>query len=172
MNTFIIILRIIHIFSGVFWVGVSFFNIGFLQPTVRATGTEGQTVMRHLTQKTRLLVTTYTAATLSLFSGLILYWIVSGFRLSFLTSGYGLSLTTGSIAGFIAWIFAIVVIRGIFNRMQAIGREIQVQGGPPSPQQATEMQGLGARLGQVGQIGVVFMIIALLGMSAGQYLTF
>jgi uncharacterized membrane protein len=53
MVSLIIILRIIHIFSGVFWVGVSFFNIGFLQPTIRATGAEGQAVMRRLSQKTR-----------------------------------------------------------------------------------------------------------------------
>jgi hypothetical protein len=36
----------------------------------------------------------------------------------------------------------------------------------------TEMQALGARLVKVGQIGVVFMVIALLGMSAARYVTF
>ena len=172
MNILIIILRIIHIFAGVFWVGVSFFNIGFLQPTVRATGAEGQAVMRHLTQNTRLLVTTYTAATLNLVSGLILYWIVSDLQVSFLTSGYGLSLTIGAVAGIIAWIIAIFVVRGIFNQMQAIGREIQAQGGPPTPEQAAAMQALGVRLGKVGHMGVIFLTIALLGMSVGQYLVF
>jgi uncharacterized membrane protein len=172
MNTLIIILRIIHIFGGVFWVGVSLFNVGFLQPAVRATGAEGQAVMRYLTQKTRLLMTTYSAATLTLLAGLILYWIVSGFRLSFLTSGYGLTLTIGAIAGIIAWILAMFVVRGIFSQMQGIGQAIQAQGGPPTPQQMTEMQALGARLVKVGQIGVVFMVIALLGMSAARYVTF
>lgn len=172
MNVLIIILRIIHIFSGVFWVGVSFFNIGFLQPAVRATGAEGQAVMRHLSQKTRLLTTTYTAATLNMLSGLILYGILSGLQGSFVTSGYGLSLTIGGLAGLIAWVIAIVVVRGIFDRMQAIGRNIQAQGGPPSPEQAAEMQALGARLVKVGQAALVFMTIALLGMSMGQYLTF
>jgi uncharacterized membrane protein len=172
MVSLIIILRIIHIFSGVFWVGVSFFNIGFLQPTVRATGAEGQVVMRHLSQKTRLLVSTYTAATLNMLSGLILYGIFFGFQLSALTSGQGLTLTIGGIAGVIAWVIAIVVVRGIFSRMQAIGRDIQAQGGPPTPEQSAEMQALGARLGKVGQAALVLMIIALLGMSMGRYVTF
>ncbi len=97
-----IILRIIHIFSGVFWVGVSFFNIGFLQPTVQATGAEGQKVMQHLTQNTRFVAISYTAATLNLLSGLIMYWILFRFRLSALSSGYGLTLRIGSIVGFIA----------------------------------------------------------------------
>jgi uncharacterized membrane protein len=133
MNILILVLRVIHIFSGVFWVGFAFFNIGFLQPTVKATGAEGQKTMQYLTQKTRLLSTVYATATLTMLSGLTMYWILSGFRLSFIGSGYGLVLTIGSIAGVIAWIYAVVVIRGIFNRMGAIGQQIQAQGGPASP---------------------------------------
>ena len=86
MNTLMLILRIIHIFSGIFWVGVSFFNIGFLTPTVLATAPESQKVMQHLTQKTRFLTATYTAATLTLLSGLVMYWILSGFRIDYMTS--------------------------------------------------------------------------------------
>jgi len=172
MVILMIILRIIHIFSGVFWVGVSFFNIGYLQPTIRATGAEGQKVMQHLTQQTRFTAAVYTAATLNLLSGLIMYWIVSGFRPSFMTSGYGLSLTIGGIAGVIAWVFAIVVIRGILGQMQAIGRAIQAQGGPPTPEQGSALQALSGQLVKMGQWGVVLMIIALLGMSVGQYASF
>jgi uncharacterized membrane protein len=137
MAILIMVLRIVHIFSGVFWVGFAFFNIGFLQPTVKATGAEGQKMMQYLTQKTRLLSTVYTTTTLTMLSGLIMYWILSGFRLTFISSGYGFVLTIGSIAGIIAWIYAVVVIRGIFNRMQTIGQEIQAQGSPPTPEQAT-----------------------------------
>jgi len=156
-------LRGIHIFSGMFWVGFAFFNIGFLQPTVKATGAEGQKTMQYLTQKTRLLSTVYTTATLTMFSGLIPYWILSGFRLTFLRSGYGLVLTTGSIAGIIAWIFAVVVIRSIFQQMQTPGHQTKSQGSPPTPERDTQMQALVARLGKVGRVALVFLIISLLG---------
>jgi len=169
MVILIIVLRIIHIFSGVFWVGFSFFNIGFLQPTVKATGAEGQKTMQYLTQKTRLLSTVYTSATLTMLSGLIMYWILSGFRLTFMSSGYGLVLTIGSISGIIAWIYAVVVIRGIFMRMQTIGQEVQAQGSPPTSEQAAQMQALVARLGKVGQVALVFLVIALLGMATARY---
>ena len=172
MAVLIMVLRVIHIFGGVFWVGFAFFNIGFLQPTVKATGAEGQKTMQYLTQKTRLLSTVYATATLTMLSGLIMYWILSGFRLSFIFSGYGLVLTVGSIAGVIAWIYAVVVIRGIFNRMQTVGQEIQTQGSPPTPAQATQMQALVARLGKVGQVALVFLVIALLGMATAQYTPF
>jgi len=172
MGFLIMALRVIHIFSGVFWVGFAFFNIGFLQPTVKATGAEGQKTMRHLTQKTRLLSTVYATATLTMLSGLVMYWILLGFRLSVFLSGYGLVLTIGSIAGVIAWIIAVVVIRSIFNQMQTIGQEIQAQGGPPTPEQATQMQALVARLGTVGKVALVFLVVALLGMSMARYSPF
>lgn len=172
MGILVMILRVIHIFSGVFWVGFAFFNIGFLQPTVKATGAEGQKTMQYLTQKTRLLSTIYTTATLTMLSGLIMYWILLGFRFSALLSGYGIVMTIGSIAGVIAWIYAVVVIRGIFKQMQTIGQEIQAQGNPPTPRQATQMQALVARLGKVGQVALVFLVIALLGMAIAQYTPF
>ncbi len=169
MAILIIVLRVIHIFSGVFWVGFAFFNIGFLQPTVKATGAEGQKTMQYLTQKTRLLSTVYATATLTMLSGLIMYWMLSGFQLAFIGSGYGAVLTIGSIAGIIAWIYAVVVIRGIFKRMQTIGQEIQAQDSPPNPEQATQMQALVARLGKVGQVALVFLVISLLGMATARY---
>jgi uncharacterized membrane protein len=172
MSILILILRIIHIFSGVIWVGFSFFNIGFLQPTVRATGGEGQKVMQYLTQKTRLLSTVYATATFTMLSGLVMYWILLGFRLSALHSGYGLVLTIGATAGVIAWVIAVVVIRAIFNQMQTIGKAIQIQGSLPTPEQVAQMQALVARLGRIGQFGLVFLVIALLGMSTAQYAPF
>lgn len=172
MNTLMIVLRIIHIFSGVFWVGVSLFNIGFLQPTIQSTGSEGQKVMQHLTTQTRFTMTVYTAATLSLLSGLSMYWILFGFRLSALGSGYGLSLTIGGLAGVIAWFMALFVIRRIIGRMQAVGKAVQKQGGPPNAQQAAELQAAGAQMAQMGRWGIALMVVALLGMSVAQYVRF
>jgi uncharacterized membrane protein len=167
-----IILRIIHIFAGVFWVGVAFFNIGYLQPTIRATGAEGQKVMRHLTQQTRFTSATYGSATLNMLSGLIMYWILSGFQWSFLSSGYGLVLTIGSIAGLLAWLVVIFLLRNIFSQMKAIGQQIQTQGGPPTAEQSSQMQTLGAQLIRIGQTNLVLLIIALVGMAAAQYAVF
>ncbi|MGD2155599.1 MAG: hypothetical protein PVG32_01905 [Anaerolineales bacterium] len=171
MTTLMIILRIIHIFAGVFWVGVSIFNVRFLQPAVQSTGKEGQTVMQYLTSQTRFTVTMYTVATLSLLSGLTMYWILFKFRLSALSSGYGLTLTIGGIAGAIAWVLAIFFVRNVINRMQAIGKAVQQQGGPPTAEQGAELQAASVQMVKLGQWGVAFMIVALLGMSIAQYVS-
>ncbi len=170
MAALLTFLRIVHIFSGVIWLGIAFVNIVFLQPAIRASGPEGQQVMGYLTGRTRFLATSYTAATLTALSGLLLYGILSDFKLSYLASAYGLSITIGGLAGLIGWVIVMVSVRGILNRMRAIGAEIKAQGGPPQLEQAAELGRLGARLTRIGQASLVLMAISLLGMSGGQYL--
>lgn len=172
MRNLIMVLRVIHIFGGIIWVGFSVFNIGYLQPAIGATGSEGQKVMGYLMQKTRLLSTVYTSATLTLLSGLTMYAILVGFRLPIILSGYGIVLSTGALAGLTAWIIAVFLVRGAINQMQSMGRELQAQGGPPTPDQMGKMQALSARLATVGQVGVGFMIVAVLGMAIAQYAPF
>jgi len=172
MAILIILLRIIHIFAGVLWVGAAFFNLLFVQPSVRATGSEGQKVNQFMVQKTRLTTYVYASATLNLLAGLALYYILSGFRLSFLQSGYGLVLTIGGLAGVIAWVIVVLLVRGVFSQMGALGKTIQAQGGPPTPEQASEMQALGKRLSSLGNWGMALMAIAVIGMSMARYVRF
>ncbi len=53
-GTTIILLRLIHILSGVFWVGSVLFVARFLLPTLRAVGPAGGPVMQQLTQVRKL----------------------------------------------------------------------------------------------------------------------
>ena len=172
MNILMSVLRFIHIFSGVLWVGSAFFNVLFVQPSVRGTGAEGQKMNQFMIQKTRLTSYVYGMATLNILAGLILYFIISGLRLSFLRSGYGLVLTIGALAGMVSWVVVVFLVRGIFTRMGAIGKMIQAQGGPPTPEQAGEMRALGMRLSSLGNYGLIFMTISVLGMSIASYMNF
>ena len=172
MAIVIILLRIIHILAGALWVGAAFFNLLFLQPTIRATGADGQKVNQYMVQKTRLTSYVYAVATLNFLAGLILYIIITGFRPAFLMSGYGLTLTIGALAGVISWIMVVFLVRGIFSRMASVGRMIQSQGGTPTPEQVGEMQTLARRLGSLGTYNLVFLVIAVVGMAAARYIRF
>lgn len=172
MQILIILLRITHIFCGVLWVGAAFFNLMFLQPSVRATGAEGQALNRYMVQKTRMTTYVYAVATLTFMAGLALYYILSGFRASFFRSGYGIVLTIGSIAGIISWVMVVIVVRGIFAQMGAIGSAIQAQGGKPTPEQAGRMGALAARLSSYGNFTLVLMLIAVFSMAAARYANF
>lgn len=169
MDILMIVLRIIHIFAGVLWVGSAFFNLMFVQPAIRETGAEGQKVSQYLVQKTRLTSYVYGVATANLLAGLILYYIRSEFRASFFQSGYGLVLTIGSVAGVISWVLVVFMVRRLFGQMGAIGQQIQAQGGPPTPEQASQMQALGARLASLGNYTLILMVIAVAGMASARY---
>jgi hypothetical protein len=53
-QTVTLLLRLIHILAGIFWVGVAFLMAGFLIPTVRETGQAGGRFMEHLMLRRRL----------------------------------------------------------------------------------------------------------------------
>jgi len=172
MAILIIILRIIHIFCGIFWAGYALFNYYYLQPTVKALGPDGQKTMQHLSQKTNFLTIIYTAATLTVLSGIAIYWILFGFHLSFITSGYGAVLTIGAIAGITGWFIVITVIRKIFVDMETTGAAIQASGNPPDASLISKMQSLVGRLGKLGRIALIFLIIAILCMSSARFVSF
>ena len=71
MNVTMILLRIIHIFAGVFWAGTTFFFVSFLEPTLTATAPESNKVMGYLTQRTRYVTTLGITAPLVALTGLI-----------------------------------------------------------------------------------------------------
>ena len=172
MNTLMIILRTIHILSGVFWVGFAIFNIVFLQPTIRAIGAEGQKTFQYLMRQTKLMTTVYVAATLTTITGIIQYGYVSHLQTAFLASGWGMVLTLGSVSGIIAWFIAIFMIRNLFNSIGKVGQEIQASSGAPDSELMAKMTGLVSKLGLVGKTALAVMIISTIGMAAARYSIF
>lgn len=172
MNWLKISMRLIHIFSGVFWVGASMFILGFVQPTVIATGVEGQKFMQHLSFRTRFASAMAGVAVLTWLSGLVMYWQISGFREGFLASGYGLTLTLGAVAGFIALLTGYFIQNRTIQRMKKLGAAMGAAGGPPTPEQQAEMGRLAQAVTRGGQITTVLLVLALVGMSVAQYMAF
>lgn len=172
MNIVMIIMRVIHILAGIFWVGFAIFNLAFLQPTIRATGIEGQKTLQYLMRNTRLMSTIYIAATLTMLTGVLQLGYVSHMQSSFMNSGWGLTITIGSVAGIIAWFIALHLIRKIFNRMGVVGQTLQSQGDTPDPALQGEMQTLTAKLVSTGKVALVFMVISVVGMASARYMNF
>jgi hypothetical protein len=167
-----IVLRLIHIFAGVFWAGTSFFNLAFLSNTVNATGDEGRKVFQHLVFNTRFAVTMLTLALLTFLSGLLMYWRLSGFRPGYLTTGYGLILTLGGIAGLLALGTGYGMQYRVIQKMKALRAEIEASGGPPSSDQMAQMQSLAQSAATGARVTTALLVLALIGMSVAQYAAF
>ena len=166
-----IVLRIVHILAGVFWVGAFLFTFFLLQPSVAELGPDGGKVMTHLVQRKRMPIVIMIAALLTIVAGVLLYWRVSdGFNPDWITSAPGLTFTVGALAAIAALAVGFTASKPAGNRMGALGQEIATSGGPPSEEQMAEMQSLGQRLKTVGWVNLVLLTIAVVAMAAARYL--
>ncbi len=169
----ILVLRIIHIFSGVFWAGGSFLFAAFIEPVVRQSGPEGGRFVQRLSSQTRYPVFTGIAAILATVSGLWMFWIDSGrLNSAWLATETGLALATGGVAGVIAAVIGFTVQFRSTARLEVLGKAVQGSGGPPSPAQASEIQTLQGRLRAGGQWLAVLLAITVLAMASARYLVF
>ncbi len=166
MNVLIIILRLVHILAGVFWVGGAIISSFFLAPAVAATGEAGQKTMGYIIMKGRMSARITVAAILTVIAGAALYWIDSGG----LTSAWMRSATGVGFA--IGGLFALVGLGagaqvGIgFTKLGRLGAAAQ---GKPSPDQLAEMQATQRRVARASSINTAALIIALICMATARY---
>ena len=172
MNFLVIVFRLLHILSGVFWVGAALMLTFFISPTVGATKEAGQGFMRHFMGQTKFNIVMWAAAITTVVAGAVLYWLDSdGFTSVWMHSGPGIGFGTAAF-------FAVLgLIVGVFqgrnsNAMAKLGGQIQSQGKPPSPEQASRLQSLGKALAIGGILNATFLILATVGMAIARYLRF
>lgn len=162
-------LRIVHILSGVVWVGGALVMYFFIAPTSQATADAGQKFMGHLMGVTRLRTTFTVAAFLTVLAGLALFWIDSnGFTSDWMRSSAAQGFSIGAF-------FAIVgLVAGLMggSNIAALGKLGAQAQGKPTPEQLQQMQAIQKRLAVLGPINVYSLILAVLFMSIARYLRF
>jgi hypothetical protein len=168
METVRIALRLIHIFSGTFWVGSAIFITLFLSPTVRAAGAEGGRFMERLVTQTPVVKYMTYSSLLAVVSGIFLYGLNVGFSADWVTSREGVIFTVGGLAGVVAFVTGHFVISPTAQRIGILGQQMAMAGGPPSSLQLTEMSALQARALRFGQFEIVLMIITVAGMAGAR----
>ncbi len=163
----LLVLRIVHIFFGVFLVGYFLFMVPILMPRLKRLGPaiEGpvmQALMPVLTPVIAIsvivIVGTGIAQTLILRQG----------DLSMLfATGWGWAITTGlvlTIAGSVVG-FGFVTPRGL--RMERLGRSIE--GRDPKPDEAQQLARLSAQIETLERINLVIVVLILLSMLLARY---
>jgi hypothetical protein len=95
----LLLLRLVHIVVGVFWVGAVAFIAFFLLPTIQSVGAAGGAVMQQLTQIRRMPGWLTAAGVLTILAGLLLYWHDSaGFgSVQWMRSGPGVTFGLGAV---------------------------------------------------------------------------
>jgi hypothetical protein len=170
-QTVTLVLRFFHIVGGVLWVGAVMLMVGFVFPTVRATGPTGGRFMQELMQRSRISVYMNAAAGVSMLSGFILYGrLVAATDGAWAATRSGMAFGLGGVATILAAIIGGAVLRRNGDRLAKLGAAVQASGGTPTPEQAAEMQALQGRMGTAMRIVATLLIVAVTAMATARYL--
>lgn len=172
MNKELLILRLVHIFCGAFWVGATIYVAMFVLPAVRALGPDGAKFMGQLMKTKKLPVFMNIVALLNILSGVRLMMILTK---NFADTGWftrpdGMSISIGMVAALGAFSIGFFISRPTAARMNAIAAAISAAGGPPSPEQAQQLGALRAKMGKSLVIMAWHLAVALICMSVAKYI--
>src|SRR5215212_2566414 len=121
MTIELLVLRLVHVLGGIFWVGSALFMTFFLGPALATLGPNGGQVFGAL-QKRRLPTILFTASLLTIASGLRLMWITSGgFSGGYLATPVGRTFVAAASLAVLALLIGIVVGRPSAARAARVG---------------------------------------------------
>lgn len=163
-----IILRLIHIFAGVFWVGGVWMMTTYIGSTAKALGKDAAPFMQHFSLRSGFQQGLAIAAGLSVLSGSWLYYLNFGDSIV-VNTGRGLALTFGAIFGLISFALGAFVIGRGTSQIRAIADSIAASGGPPKQEDLENMQVLREKVAKTGSLVAVLMIFALIGMTLSEW---
>ena len=166
-----IVLRIVHVLGGLFWVGGMLFSSVFLMPAMAEAGPAAGAIMGSLRRR-RLFVVMPIVALVTILAGLRLMWITSAeFSAAYFESGRGATFAWSGSAAIVAFFIGILVHRPTALRMgslqQRVGTASDDRERAELTSQLTRLQRRSVRLGQLIN---VLLIVAAGGMAAARYI--
>ena len=169
MNTVMIVLRLIHIFGGMFWMGSTLLMVLFIVPSVNATMEAGQKFLGHFLTRTHYGRILGLSAILTMVAGGSLYWIDSaGFDSNWTRSGPGWGFGIGGILGIIGFVYG----NRFGNNIMTLGRTAAQFDGQPTAEQKAILEAAQKPVRVLGSISAVALILALICMATARYWRF
>lgn len=166
----IYVLRLVHILSGVFWVGSVMFTALLLTPTLRAVGPGAGPIMNQLVKVRKLPMVMMMSALLTMAAGIWLLMIDSALQPGvWMKSGTGMTFGAGAVFAILAFAVGMAVNLPTSKRIAAIGSTAAARGGPPTPEEQGELQRLQGRLATASLIVTVLLVLATGAMAIARY---
>lgn len=169
MTITIIILRLVHIFGGVFFAGSTFFLAWFIAPTAFALGFEGGRFMERLMMLSRFSSAMAISGGLAVLSGIILYVIdARAGGPTFAGSSMGITLAVGGLCA----VFSLFTGTATGKAGQRLGA-LMNDAAPPAvatPEQTAAMESARATIERTQLASVVLLVIAVAAMAIARYL--
>jgi uncharacterized membrane protein len=168
----LVLLRIVHIATGVIWVGSLFVVVVFVQPSAATLGPAGAPFMSELRRR-RFVDVVFIDAVFTVLAGAVLYWhdwhAYPAFR-GWIHSRFGIALTVGALLAISGLTVAATFTRPTIRRLVSIGQEVATSGGPPTPERAARIGALQRRLVIAERVSFSLVLLAVVAMASARYL--
>jgi uncharacterized membrane protein len=163
-----ILLRLVHILGGIFWVGTMVLLAAFVLPTARAIP-DGGRFMQYLMRQRRLQLYLGAAMLLTVLSGITLYArMAAATHGAWAGSRPGIAYGVGAVAAILAAAIGGGIGSSAGRKLMAVGQSIGA-GGPTSEQRA-ELVRLQNRMSLGAWLAASLLIVSAGVMAIGRYL--
>jgi hypothetical protein len=171
-DTFVVLLRIVHIVTGVIWVGSLFVVVVFVQPSAATLGPAGAPFMSELRRR-RFVDVVFIDAVFTVLAGAFLYWhdwhLLASFA-DWIDSSFGRGLTVGALLAISGLVVAATLTRPTIGRLVDLGKQVAESGAPPTPETAARIGTLQRRLVVAERVSFSLVLLAVVAMSSARYL--
>lgn len=165
----VLVLRLIHIGAGAFWVGAVFTFFLFVQPAAMAVGPGAMPFTYQLLHHRRLPIVILAAAAITIVAGIWLLAIVSnGFDLGLLFDEARLGYTVGGIAAILTFALGSLYV---FPRTRTVERTLGTlvaDGRPPTPDEQATLARAGGEGRRAGWIVIGGLAVAVVSMATAR----
>ena len=166
----VLILRLIHIGVGVFWVGAVFTNVLFLQPTAAALGPDGGRFSYHLARHRRFSRVILVSAATTILAGIWLLWITTnGLDADQVFAPSRIGFTVGGIAAVLTFALGSLYIYPRTERVVEIVGAAMAASRGPAPEEQAELGRIRGELLRAGWVTVVGLGVATAAMATARY---
>ncbi len=169
----IVLLRLLHVGAGVFWVGSAVTTSFLMLPTVRATGPVGGQFLGEFMRRNRYHHLMMVSGLVTIATGLALYWdFYVGLAWSLSHPGPETVFGLGGLVAIVVAVAANTLIPSVSRQLAAIGARIQSQGkdgAAPAPELLSERNRLSLRLAHIGMANASLLVVAVALMAVGRY---
>ena len=171
-DAYMVTLRIVHILTGVIWVGSLFVVVVFVQPSAATLGPAGMPFMSELRRR-RFVDVVFVDAVFTVVAGSFLYWHNWHTYATFgdwIGSSFGVWLTVGALLAISGLVVAATLTRATIARLVSLGKHIAQSDGPPTPETAGRIGALQHRLVIAERVSFSLVLLAVVAMSSARYI--
>jgi uncharacterized membrane protein len=168
-----IVLRLIHILSGIFWLGAVLVTAGFLVPAMRASGGEATRFMGQVMQQRRLQTYLIVSMVLTILAGLAMFGVLSSGGSAWARSRMSMVLGVGAVLAIIASAAGSMSARPASRKLAVVAermQQAQAGGKAPNPADIAEVQALQARMGRTLSFVATLLLLSAATMAVARYI--